>query len=367
MGKFLNRKVNVIFLMLGNSCNMNCSYCMQHDLVNHSLSSSINPDIYDFIKEVSSESNGVRIQFYGGEPLLYFNAIKEVVDNLKDTNVKFSCLSNGLAVSDEIVDFFNSRDIPFSVSWDGDTVLDTRHFDVFSDKNPQKDKLLNIKLLGLSAVLSAKAYPNDIVSGFMRLDNEYYAKYNYHLRFNTDLIFNTGGLSDDLVKVDYDRVEREMFDLISWYLEKRTSFDPFPDNKTYAKYIFIDLLVERISNFYCDKSFVSNNYCVCGNGYSVLNMDLDGKLYPCHNTSDSCGSIYDSYFSYLNRIIGGDKVIARKSECDKCVAVSYCRGGCKLIPEHCMEDYCNLRKAYFLPVISCLQKYGSLIVGDKNA
>ena len=50
MSKFLKRKVHTVFLMLGNNCNMNCKYCLQHPLVTRQLTNKVNPEIYDFLK-----------------------------------------------------------------------------------------------------------------------------------------------------------------------------------------------------------------------------------------------------------------------------------------------------------------------------
>ena len=81
MKNFLARKVDTIFMMLGNSCNLNCVYCLQHPLVHHQIATNINPDIYDFIRQVSEENDGdiCRLHFYGGEPLVYYNQIKVIL------------------------------------------------------------------------------------------------------------------------------------------------------------------------------------------------------------------------------------------------------------------------------------------------
>ena len=48
--KYLKRNINTVFLMLGNSCNMNCAYCLQHPLVHKPLTREVNPEIYDFLE-----------------------------------------------------------------------------------------------------------------------------------------------------------------------------------------------------------------------------------------------------------------------------------------------------------------------------
>jgi uncharacterized protein len=54
--KYLRRNINTVFLMLGNSCNMNCAYCLQHPLVHKPLTREVNPEIYDFLEEVINEN-----------------------------------------------------------------------------------------------------------------------------------------------------------------------------------------------------------------------------------------------------------------------------------------------------------------------
>jgi uncharacterized protein len=51
--KYVRRNINTVFLMLGNSCNMNCAYCLQHPLVHKALTREVNPEIYDFLEEVT--------------------------------------------------------------------------------------------------------------------------------------------------------------------------------------------------------------------------------------------------------------------------------------------------------------------------
>lgn len=56
--KYLRRNINTVFLMLGNSCNMNCAYCLQHPLVHKPLTGEVNPEIYDFLEEVAKRIPG---------------------------------------------------------------------------------------------------------------------------------------------------------------------------------------------------------------------------------------------------------------------------------------------------------------------
>ena len=76
-------KIKRITIILGKSCNLKCKYCIQHSTKNTIKDSpNINPDIYSFIEKFSKK-NSLTIRFVGGEPLLYFNKMKDI-DNYFD-------------------------------------------------------------------------------------------------------------------------------------------------------------------------------------------------------------------------------------------------------------------------------------------
>lgn len=368
MGKFLKRTVHTVFLMLGNSCNMNCRYCLQHPLVTAQLPSKINPEIYDFLKDCAkelTEGQKLHIQFYGGEPLLYFDAIREITERTHDY-CWHSVITNGKAVTKEMVAFFNAYKMPVTISWDGRNVIETRDYDVFADKEKRK-LLLEIEQLGLSAVLSSKAYPLDILEDFQAISDDYYKIHGYQVGTNIDEIFNTGDLPEELLAVDYSRVECEMLELGKFYLEKRLNGSR-TELKDYTKLSYVDRLFGMLKRFYADgDGRFHKHYCSCGNGYDVLNLDLEGNLYPCHNTSSKIGTITDDYFTYLNKVLCSDNTKVNMSVCSDCPAIAFCRGGCKLVnTEARREGYCRLKQAVFLPVLSVFEEYGRLMAGEVN-
>lgn len=363
--KFLNRHVNTIFIMLGNECNLNCKYCLQHPLVEEPISHEINPDIYDFIKEVCTElgdEEKLTIQFFGGEPLLFWDNIKKIVSEIqkRELPVEFSLMTNGKLITQEMVEFFNKYDFWIAVSWDGFNVLKTRGFDAFAPGSKQRKFLLQIKQLGVSAVLSSYAYPIDICDAFQMIDHAYYAIHTHHLYMNVDEIMDTGGIPQDLTNFDYNRLYNEVAKLTEEYLEERKKGD-VPNDK-YARNAYIHDKYNRLRWFYTNKNNpgeYNEVTCCCGNGYSTYNLGLDGTLYPCHNTSSKAGSIYDSYIRYLDKIIEGDTTKERQEACSNCPAVAYCFGGCKLLSDAVRQKtYCKLKQTVFSPVLMAIQKMG---------
>ncbi len=368
MGDFLKRNINTIFLMLGNGCNMNCRYCLQHPLVEKSLSGHVNPDVYRFIRQVVDENDDkteLGLHFYGGEPLIYFPLMKEIIGKLKDVKgIRFSTISNGKAITDEMVELFNSLPLYVCISWDGHNVLKTRGYDVFAKGSKTRERLLKLDHLGVSAVLSAYNYPQEACDAFQELSKDYFDIHGYPLNFNYDTIMDTGLGDKSLLEMDYDRVSREVAAMMERYMEYRLN----KGKMDFAELAFIESRFNALYSYLRkDGEFWNRQWCACNNGYSVLNLDLAGNLYPCHNTSRKAGSIYDPYLKYLNEILKTETTFARRPQCLECPAVSSCKGGCKLVaPENMENGLCKLRRAIFLPILRGTLAYGRKIMEAGN-
>lgn len=368
MGKYLKREINTVFIMLGNKCNMNCVYCLQHPLVAEQIQEEINPEIYDFLCEIAYENTGhqLYIQFYGGEPLLYFDNIKTIVNTLNKRNgiiFEYGIISNGRAITDEMVSFFNKNNIKVTISWDGYSVLETRLFDVFSDLI-QKERILKIKYLGLSGVISSKSYPKEMLKAFQEISNEYYGIHGYQIRINLDEIFDTGISNKHILDVDYNRIENEITEMIDVYIKELSGKN---DQNNYTKFIYIDGLIKMLKNFYSNNNGEWKNYtAACGNGLTVLNLDIQGNLYPCHNTSQKAGNINDKFFKYLNKILSTDTTILNRDKCKNCIGLAFCMGGCKLVNNDARANgYCKLKQSIISPIINYLQKLGSKLESEQ--
>lgn len=360
MSKFLKRYIDTIFVMLGTGCNLHCRYCLQQCQELPQLPTEVSPDIIEFIKETSEENldgyGPLSVHFYGGEPMLYFDKIKEIVEKTEGMNVQYSVITNGVAITKERAEFMNEHNFAVMISWDGPNVKKTRLYDVL-EKN--FDNIMSLDNLGLSAVISAESYPRDILEGFNEMDKRYGELHGgRHLAINTDYIFDTGIADKALInEIDYGRVRQECYDLTKEYIEARKRGE-----EDLPQYRWQAMFYNDISWFYSNGGLEGADIMQarCGNGYNVLNMDLGGNLYACHNIFEPIGDIYSSYFSYLSEVIKGDNVIGTHKDCNNCPAVAMCYGGCKLLKRDSKEkkSYCAIRKAVFGGVLDAYIEYG---------
>ena len=181
----------------------------------------------------------------------------------------------------------------------------------------------------LSAVLSAKAYPREVLQAFQKISEEYSAIHGYQIAVNLDEIMDTGLLKKNLLDIDYSRVKREMTAMALQFLDGFGKRVP-PDR--YTEEAYIRQLFHTLKEFYLTGKGKWDRYtAACGNGLTVLNLDLQGNLYPCHNTSRKAGTIRDGYFTYLQHILAGDPTHTHRKECLTCTALAFCQGGCKLV------------------------------------
>jgi len=100
-----------IVLKLGTKCNLGCPHCHQNqkNFVEH-------PGLLSWLKN----QNISRLTFSGGEPLLYWDIIKRYMENLGH-DITYRIMDNGTLLNDDVVNFLNSYNVQFAISYDGET------------------------------------------------------------------------------------------------------------------------------------------------------------------------------------------------------------------------------------------------------
>ena len=106
-------------IALSEQCNLNCTYCNVDKLSKKKISSSLFLD--EFWKKRTEFPNELfQIDFYGGEPLLQWPIVKEVIEATKsEKNLQYFMPTNGLLLNDERVEYLNKHDVLVSLSFDG--------------------------------------------------------------------------------------------------------------------------------------------------------------------------------------------------------------------------------------------------------
>jgi uncharacterized protein len=115
-------------LLVTQECNLRCSYCYVNK-INYRMPFPIAKKVIDFAFSNTSSEEKIDIGFFGGEPLLEFNLLKDITTYIEDhpsyerDRSVLSITTNGTIFSDEIAEFLRSHSIGFCVSCDGPRVV----------------------------------------------------------------------------------------------------------------------------------------------------------------------------------------------------------------------------------------------------
>lgn len=339
--------VSTVFIMLGNKCNMNCKYCLQNYSYEKPLpAQKINPDIINFIKNISnSQTKYLDVRFYGGEPLVYWETVKNMINQLKDENIIFSMISNGKLIDEEKAIFLNNNNVCVSISYDGRNVLKTRRYDVIKEN---EKPLLILNSMGINSVLTPYCMPYTYVTSLIDINKKYYDIHKHGIGITQELIFDIAGVFTDLIDFDYDLLKKEC-ELLSNSAEKIVKKIANNEQTNINEQLILRYITSLLSPFLSDG--IVYGKASCGNATSVINIDTEGNIYRCHNDNVKLSTIYDSLENYKKVFSVNDNIIRNflNNDCSDCDVVDYCQGGCPLIEKTSRDKsgYCTLRKTLY--------------------
>lgn len=131
-----SRNVNTLKIQMGFACNYSCSYCLQ---ATAALSPEVNvlDDTHTFLRKLDNWLIGSpsRIEFWGGEPLVYWSRLKILVPTLRDKfpDAEFVMITNGSLLNKERNDFIIKYNIGIGLSHDGEAHTKIRGKDPLTD------------------------------------------------------------------------------------------------------------------------------------------------------------------------------------------------------------------------------------------
>ncbi len=352
---------DMIFLILGRACNMSCAYCLQHGLV-HTAMADISNKVYDFVRSLARRQSRLRLQFYGGEPLVYFETMQTVVTELSDVRDKLvlTMITNGRALDDDVVDWCNANLDAVAVSWDGPVASSTtRGYDVMHER---REQLLRLNNLSFTAVLSAATFPLDVFDAVDEFNLDYAKLHKGALAgVNLDELLCTTPAHPELADIDFDKLR----------VQVQVIADEYGDHVVKGKAMSASRLAwitSKVNNLKHGVRNGVNDKARCGNGYNVLNLDGAGNLYACHNGDTVVGTIDDTWTTVLRNVVLHDRApLHATGACSKCGLQLMCQNGCPLVTaEDRRRYYCRQVAALDEPVIDKVLELGQQLGGGEQ-
>lgn len=351
---FLNREpvVKALCLHVAHDCNLKCKYCFAGEGEYHGhrslMSIEVGKKAIDFIIENSKHRKNIEIDFFGGEPLMNWEMVKETVDYArqreKETgkNFRFTMTTNGVLLNDEIIDYLNENMHNVVLSLDG-----------------RKEVNDNMR-----PTANGKGSYDVILPKFKKLvekrgNKQYYLRgtFTHHnLDFAEDVKHMT---SEGFKEVSVEPVvaPNEM----DYAIKPSDVKTLCAEYEKLAKYIVTQTRQGDGFNFFHFMVDLEGGPCVhkrlagCGSGTEYLAVTPEGDLYPCHQfvgiPEFKMGDVNVGVTNTEMRSKFEKCNVYSKDECRSCWAKFFCSGGCAANSynfhgdiHHVYEIGCELQK-----------------------
>ena len=291
-------------LMVTHACNLNCSYCYEPHKKNAYMDTDLAKEIIlreaRFVED-SDQFDELEIDFMGGEPLMNFPLIKEIVEWLEDgaIAVPWICFAttNGTLLNDEIKDWLREHKdtINLGASYDGNSQMQSTN----RGTNKHNIDLAFFHELWshqeLHMTISKETLPT-LAEGVLDMQTKGY-------EVTAALAQGVDWTIDDAL------IYREQLCILKDAYLKNTTLPLF--NR-----------LTRFVNVYDLPATEKVQKKFCGTGKHMVTYDIDGKKYGCH--------MFTPLVLEENRALSADAVEWDSPEstaddyCKSCVLRSFC-------------------------------------------
>ena len=321
--------VKALCMHIAHTCNLNCAYCFASQGKYHGdravMSFEVGKRALDFLVENSGSRRNLEVDFFGGEPLMNFDVVKQLVayarsiEKEKGKNFRFTLTTNGMLIDDDVIEFANKECSNVVLSLDGRKEIHDRYRVDYAGKGSW-DRIVP-KFQKLVEARGGKDY---YMRGTFTHANPDFLK---DIQTMLDLGFNelsmepvvcASGDPSELTEDDKSVVMEQYEKLAELMIKRRREGKPF----TFYHYM-IDLtggpcIYKRISG--------------CGSGTEYMAVTPWGDLYPCHQfVGDEkflLGNIWDGVKNTAVQDEFASCNVYAREECRSCWARLYCSGGC---------------------------------------
>ena len=326
--KKLNTGLKALCLHVSHDCNLRCEYCFassgDYNSGRKLMSKAIALKAVDYLVAASRGRRNIEVDFFGGEPLMNFEVVKETVaygrqlEKSIGKHFYFTITTNGTLLDKESIDFINENMDNVVISIDGrKAVHDAARHDRAGHGSYDKIVPLAQKLV---AGRNGKSY---FARGTFTARNKDFSKDVMHLAdmgFQEISVEPVVGSGSDLYfkESDIPEILKEYENLALQYVERLS------DDRGFRFYHFN-------INLY-DGPCLFKRVTACGAGYEYLAVSPEGDLYPCHQFVGQDKFIVGNVFTGIRNNEMCDEFtknnILAKEKCRNCWAKLYCSGGC---------------------------------------
>ena len=324
-----SKVIKALCLHVAHTCNLNCSYCFASQGKYHGeralRSFEVGRRALDFLVENSGTRRNLEVDFFGGEPLMNWQVVKDLVAYARSIekdagkNFRFTLTTNGVLLDDEVTEFCNREMHNVVLSLDGRKEVNDR-FRVDVAGNGSYERIV----------------PNFQRFVAARGDKSYYMRGTY-THYNPDFTNDLFHMADlGFTELSMEPVVCAPGDPCA------LTEEDFPVLCEQYELLAKDMLRRwregRPITFYHYMIDLKHGPCVykrisgCGSGTEYMAVTPWGELFPCHqfvgDPKYSLGNIWDGVTNTAAQDEFRHCNAYSRPDCKDCWARLYCSGGC---------------------------------------
>lgn len=321
--------VKSMCLNIAHDCNLRCKYCFastgDFGKGRKLMTFETGKKAIDFMLEKSLDRKNLELDFFGGEPLMNFDVVKQIVEYARSREAefgkkfRFTITTNGMLLNDDIIEFINKEMANVVLSIDG---------------RKEVNDYMRKRVDGTGSYEKIMPMFKKLVE--KRGEKEYYVRGTFtknNLDFAEDVfdLYNNGFDQISVEPVvceaaeDYAITEKELPAIFNEY--ERLAAKILDNEKKGGKFNFFHFMLDLDQGPCAIKRLRG---CGCGNDYVAVTPD--GDIYPCHQfvgiDEFKMGNIDEGTFNNDIKSYFSKTHVYTKPECKKCWAKFYCSGGC---------------------------------------
>jgi uncharacterized protein len=321
------KPLRALCLHLAHDCNLRCAYCFAGQGRFGGGAALMPPAVgrraIDYLFSASGAYKEVEVDFFGGEPLLNFPVLRDLVLYARELEagfgkrVNFTVTTNGLLLNDEVTAFLNAQGLQAVLSLDGRPGVHDRMRSLASGRGSYAEVAPRIK-----GFVESRDGRNCYVRGtYTRYNTDFTADFRHlaAMGFGTvslepvvaspDAPYALGGDDYQVLAAEYERLARGLV------------AGEYP----FSRFFHFELNLD-------DGPCLAKRVTGCGAGAEYLAVDPGGELYPCHQFVGRgdyrLGNIWTGVTrpDLVSRFHAGH--VMNKEDCRACWARFFCGGGC---------------------------------------
>ncbi len=328
---FKNREtvVKALCLHIAHDCNLKCRYCFAEEGEYHGrralMSYEIGRKALDFLVANSGSRVNLEVDFFGGEPLMNWQVVKDLVAygrSLEEPHHKkfrFTLTTNGVLLDDDIIDFANREMANIVLSVDGRKEINDRMRPLAGGQGSY-----DLILPKYRKVAESRKQTNYYVRGTFTHFNKDFAADVLHL---ADLGFKQISVEPVVAaqSEDYALVESDIPEILAEY--DKLAAEMIKRHREGRGFNFFHFMID-LEGGPCVYKRLSG----CGSGTEYLAVTPWGDFYPCHQFVGQedflMGNVDDGITNTDIRGQFKECNVYSKEKCRDCFAKFYCSGGC---------------------------------------